>query len=132
MSAHGSVSQVFKYLLNKPYHLFKRSAQFLQIVTAEREGLVESSITLPQPAIDNFITTLSRAYLSDLTSSTAEAWNALRLEILQAAVREHLLPHGEVWAKNKLQEEEEELVGKQCASRLRHVSLVFADSTALH
>lgn len=115
--------QAFKYLLKKPYNMFQRSAQFLQILTAEREGLVNSTISLPDKIVSQFMNALSRAYLSDMTSSVAEAWNTVRSEILEAVVNEFLLPHGQTWAKNRLQEEEEEFIGKVCNHKLLEVSL---------
>lgn len=113
--------QAFKYLLNKPYSMFQRTAQFLQIRTAEREGLVTSTISLPPAVVARFLNSLSRGYLSDLTSSSAEAWNTVRSEILEAALQEFLLPHGETWAKSRLHEDEEEFIGRLCNHKLLNV-----------
>ena len=118
--------QTFKYLEQKPVGAFHRSAQFLQILSAEAEGLVKCTVVLPDAASDKLISDLGAMYKSDYSSAIAEAWNGTREDIIRMAVKEHLAPAAEVWARNLLQEEEEEFVGKQCAAKLDQVrSLSF-------
>ena len=119
-------TQVFKYLKNKPLESFRRSAQFLQILTAEKDGLVEVSIDLPEDAADKFVHELTEIYTATSgdageQSSVAEAWVELRSEIVQAAVQGHLIPAAQTWARNHTQEEEEEFVGATCRQKLYNV-----------
>lgn len=120
-SRAASHAQAFKYLRNKPLSLFLRSPQFLQILTAEKEDLVEARIELPEAAVDKFYEDLHQYYTTDLSSSVAEAWNEVRREILHTAVHNHLVPSAQTWARNYLQEEEEEFVGNICRMKLGQV-----------
>lgn len=114
-------AQTFKYLEEKPIGAFQRSAQFLQILSAEAEGLVTCTVVLPAAAADKLIADLCKMYKSDYSSAIAEAWNEVREEIIRSAVKDHLAPGAETWARNLLQEEEEDFVGKQCAAKLDQV-----------
>lgn len=118
--------QAFKYLKDKPIQLFLRSPQFLQIRAAESEGLVKSEVFLPKNAEGRFQNELQKLYHSDYSSSIAEAWNSVREEIINTAVKEHLFTAGETWARNYIQEEEEDFIGRQCSSKLDQVSSFVA------
>ncbi|GAA5884951.1 hypothetical protein JCM3774_000862 [Rhodotorula dairenensis] len=108
----------FKYLKGKPVGEFLRSPQWLQILAAEAEGLVQAEVVLPQQAEERFLGDLQRIYLSDFSSTIADEWNAMRTRILQKTVKEHLLPQASLWARNMLKEEAEEVVGNACRSKL--------------
>ncbi|BGP25171.1 transcription elongation factor SPT6 [Rhodotorula toruloides] len=108
----------FKYLKNKPVNEFTRSAQWLQILAAEAEGLVTASIDLPQAAYDKLMFDFSKMYLSDYTSAIADEWNKLREEILKQAVDEYLLPQGAAWTRGWVKEESEEAVADACQRRI--------------
>lgn len=54
----------------------------------------------------------------------AEAWNEIRVEVLNDAIDNHLLPAAQIWARNSLKEEQEEFVGRACASKLISVSFL--------
>lgn len=110
----------FKYLKGKPVGEFLRSPQWLQILAAEAEGLVQAEIVLPQQAEERFLGDLQRIYLSDFSSTIADEWNAMRTRILQKTVREHLVPQATLWARNMLKEEAEEVVGNACRYKLDH------------
>lgn len=81
-----------------------------------------TTIFLPPLAYNKLLSELKKLYLSDFTSSVAEAWNNLRVEILEAALKNHLLPAAASWARNMLKEEEEEFVGRNCFLKLESVS----------
>ena len=102
--------------------MLQRSSQFLQILSAEKDGLVECRLVLPSRASDRFMEQLKEVYISEAETSVAEAWNALRTSVLDAVVNEQLMPAAEQWAKTWLQEEEERYVGEICSLRLYQVS----------
>ncbi|GAA6054598.1 hypothetical protein JCM3770_000071 [Rhodotorula araucariae] len=108
----------FKYLKNKPIKEFVRSPQWMQILAAEAEGLVTTSIDLPQSAYDRFLGQLAEMYTSDYSSALAEEWNALRRDILDEALKTALLPQGTAWTRNYLREEGEEFIGDLCKRKL--------------
>ncbi|GAA6032318.1 hypothetical protein JCM8097_008116 [Rhodosporidiobolus ruineniae] len=108
----------FKYLKAKPVLEFTRSPQWLQILSAESEGLVTSSIYLPQGAYDQLFGSFRAMYLTDFTSALADEWNELRTEILREAIDGALLKEGAAWARGWLKEESEELVMAMCRGML--------------
>ncbi|KAK4053287.1 Transcription elongation factor spt6 [Microbotryomycetes sp. JL221] len=111
----------FKYLNNKPLNLLQRSSQFLQILSAEKEGLVECRIRLPEQALTRFMDQMKEVYLDeDTSSSVGESWNTFRQSVLDAAFHDHLIPGAEQWARTWLLEEEEQFVGEVCADKLYH------------
>ncbi|KAK4048952.1 Transcription elongation factor spt6 [Microbotryomycetes sp. JL201] len=108
----------FKYLNEKPLTQLLRTSQFLQIMTAEKDGLVECRLRLPERAYERYCDQLKEIYITDADSSVADAWNAFRQTVLDAAIDEHIIPAAEQWAKTWLQEEEERFVGELCSSKL--------------
>ncbi|GAA6018754.1 hypothetical protein JCM10207_005567 [Rhodosporidiobolus poonsookiae] len=108
----------FKYLNAKPLKEFLRSPQWLQILAAESEGLVNVAVVLPPVQYDALYDSLRTMYVSDYTSALAEEWNVCRCEVLKQAVDEVLLPEGEKWARSHLREEAEELVAAACRRKL--------------
>ncbi|KAM0753127.1 transcription elongation factor Spt6 [Meredithblackwellia eburnea MCA 4105] len=108
----------FMYLQGKPIDLMYRSTQFLQILSAEQEGLVKSSVYVFQDAHRKFVDDLTKMYTSDYVSKLAESWNNLRTEILEEAIKDHLMPAAELWARNMIVEEEEDFLSSQCAAKL--------------
>jgi hypothetical protein len=57
-----------KRLEKKPIWAFKDSAQFLQIVKAEKEGYITATISIPNEA--DFLQEMEQLYLSDGTPPT--------------------------------------------------------------
>lgn len=110
--------QAFKYLLDKPIDLFTRSAQFLQILSAESEGLVTVDVHIQREPLRKLTQEFYGVYLSDLTSADATAWNKIREEIIMEMLQHHLLPLGARWTREWLKELEEEWVCSRCAARL--------------
>ncbi|KAL8281073.1 hypothetical protein RQP46_006431 [Phenoliferia psychrophenolica] len=107
----------FKYLKNKPIVQLYRNAQFLTILAAETEGLVQCTVLLPDEARNKFVADLRKMYKSDYVSSIAEAWNAFRDQVLDEAVKS-LVDSAHSWARNLIIEEEEEFIGNACGERL--------------
>lgn len=110
--------QAFKYLLDKPIDRLLESAQFLQILAAEGEGLVTVDIHVKKEALRKLTQEFYNVYLSDLTSADATAWNKIREEIIMEMLQMHLLPLGARWTRDWLKEMEEEYVCTRCAARL--------------
>lgn len=113
--------QAFKYLDQKPVDRFRYSFQFLEILAAEADKHVTSSITLRPAHAEKWLEDLKKIYNSDYTSSIAEEWNTIRSDVLEMAVNMHMLPSAELWMRNKLKDEAEEFVGSECARQLGSV-----------
>lgn len=110
--------QSFKYLLDKPMDPLIQSAQFLQILAAEGEGLVVVDIHIQKESLRKLTQEFYNVYLSDLTSADATAWNKIREEVIMEVLQQHLLPLGARWTREWLKEVEEEFICARCAARL--------------
>ncbi|PFH54298.1 hypothetical protein AMATHDRAFT_135887 [Amanita thiersii Skay4041] len=109
----------FKYLYRKSIREMLESPQFLHILAAENEHLVNIVINLPTQAVNDLERRLNDAFASDSFSEAARAWNAERLRVVQEVIQQHLIPAGTRWAREYLREEVEDYLAAQCASRLR-------------
>lgn len=110
--------QSFKYLLDKPIEPLVHSAQFLQILAAECEGLVQIDIHVQKESLRKLTQEFYNVYLSDLTSADATAWNKIREEVIMEMLQQHLLPLGARWTREWLKEVEEDFICARCAARL--------------
>jgi transcription elongation factor SPT6 len=54
----------------------------------------------------------------------ATAWNALRQQICDDAVKKFLVPHSVKWLKEHLKRQAEEFVAERCRMELEYVSLL--------
>ncbi|ELR24047.1 S1 RNA binding domain containing protein [Acanthamoeba castellanii str. Neff] len=79
-----------KRLEKKPIWAFKDSAQFLQIVKAEKEGYITATISIPNEA--DFLQEMEQLYLSDGYSLNAQKWNEQRRLVLKEALTANLYP----------------------------------------
>jgi transcription elongation factor SPT6 len=113
--------QTFKFLTQKPIALFKDSPQFLHMLKAEEEGLVNISIEVPEEATRQFIDTLVRCVHSNDYGEISTAWNALREQVCEDVVRKYLVPTGSTWAKEHLRGDAEEYVAERCRIELEFV-----------
>lgn len=98
--------------------------QFLQILAAEHEHLVNISIFIRPEAKAQFERRLTDAFHSDSFSDTAKAWNKERSRVIQDVLEHHLIPAGIKWAREYLREEVEDWLADQCANQLRKVCWV--------
>ncbi|KAI5481871.1 transcription elongation factor SPT6 [Pseudohyphozyma bogoriensis] len=108
----------FKYLKEKQIQAVVASRLFLQILAAQAEDLVTIRVFLPDSARNKLFEDFRKGYVSDYASTVAEKWNAVRADILNDVLDNHLLPAGETWTKNFMQEEEEEAVARTCSLKL--------------
>jgi transcription elongation factor SPT6 len=103
---------------------------WLQLISAESQGLMNVDVHLPKSSFDNLRSSLNDGYTSDYENSgAARAWNDIRKDIILEALEDHLGPIGASWLRNYLTEEEEEFVGRTCHDALANVSsfrLVFS------
>lgn len=114
--------QTFKFLTNKPIGLFKDSPQFLHMLQAESEGLINISIDVEEEQIQSFAGTLVRCCKSMDYGEISTAWNELREEICQNVVAKRLVPAAARWVKDHLRGESEEFVAERCRMELEFVS----------
>ena len=101
------------------------SSQFLHILAAEAEHLVNVFVSLPTQVVNDFERRLNDAFASDSFSDAARAWNAERLRVVQDVIQQHLTPMGTKWAREHLREEVEDYLASRCASHLRAVGFYF-------
>jgi transcription elongation factor SPT6 len=92
------------------------------MLKAEEEGLITIDIDVDEQQIQSFAGTLVRCARSNDYGEIATAWNALREEICQDAVRQHLIVTAARWAKEHLRGVAEEFVAERCRMELEFVS----------
>ncbi|KAF8844471.1 transcription elongation factor SPT6 [Paxillus ammoniavirescens] len=109
----------FKYLHHKPITQMLDSAQFLHILAAEAELLVNVSIHLTNEAKAKFERQLNDAFASDSYSDIAKSWNEERSRVVQEALEHHLIPVGIKWTREWLREEVEDALAIHCGNKLR-------------
>ncbi|CAO3647097.1 unnamed protein product [Mucor fragilis] len=97
----------FKFLTEKPITEFK-DGQFLHILKGESDNLLTITISIADyPAWFNRIATF---YVSDAYSDTAQQWNDQRKEIIEQALKEHLMPLMSKYVREKLRIEAQESI----------------------
>ena len=115
--------QTFKFLTRKPVALFKESPQFLHMLKAEEEGLIEISIDIMDQDVESFVDPLKRCCRSGEVGDVAVAWNELREQICQDVVRKYCVPAAARWVKEHLRLEAEEYIAERCRMELEFVSI---------
>ncbi|RUS16496.1 hypothetical protein BC937DRAFT_91142 [Endogone sp. FLAS-F59071] len=105
----------FKYLTGKPVSAFK-DGQFLQILKSEQQGLTKVTITIKE--YDRWFKSFEQLFLSDGFSDLAQRWNNERIEVLQAAMRESLIPMLQKHIREKLRMEAQDWVCAECKRKL--------------
>eukprot|EP01088_Endostelium_zonatum_P009993 TRINITY_DN2331_c0_g3_i1.p1 TRINITY_DN2331_c0_g3~~TRINITY_DN2331_c0_g3_i1.p1 ORF type:complete len:1664 (-),score=495.17 TRINITY_DN2331_c0_g3_i1:82-5073(-) len=126
ISDQGHPYASVKRLEKKPVSQFK-GTQFLLIVKGEKEGFLSVTISNEQVSNSDDIDLqyeMSKFYLSDGYSASAQAWNKQREMILKQALTEHLYPlfRGEI--RTKLLTEAMERASYECAQKLRERLMV--------
>ncbi|KAI8645252.1 SH2 domain-containing protein [Parasitella parasitica] len=97
----------FKFLTEKPITDFN-DGQFLHILKGEVDNLLTITISIADyPAWFNRIATF---YVSDAYSDTAQQWNDQRKEIIEQALKEHLMPLMSKYVREKLRIEAQEAI----------------------
>lgn len=97
----------FKFLTNKPIYQFK-DGQFLHILKGESDNLLTITISISDyPAWFNRIAEL---YISDGFSDSVQQWNDQRKEIIEQALKEHLMPLMSKYVREKLRVEAQEAI----------------------
>ncbi len=94
------------------------------MLKAEEEGLITISIDVPDEQIRDFAGTLVRCVRSNDYGEVASAWNTLREDICQDAVRKYYVPAAARWVKEYMRSEAEDFVAERCRLELEFVSLV--------
>jgi len=105
----------FKYITGKPIVEFDKTV-FLQVIKAEKEGLVTTTIYLENE--DQRIDNLCEHIISDNYNEYAIAWNDLRKEILTKALKDILFPMLSDWLKSKIINEACIIVANHCMNKL--------------
>lgn len=113
----------FKFLKSKPVSQFHvllpgdalpAPAQYLMILRAEEELLVEVTIKVDSQQALSFENSLYESYASDETSETSKLWNFERRTIISQALESFLIPAAKLWVREWLREECWEFIGRAC------------------
>ncbi|EIW70012.1 hypothetical protein TREMEDRAFT_71488 [Tremella mesenterica DSM 1558] len=108
----------FKFLTRKPIAMFKDSPQFLHMLKAEEEGLINIVIEIPEADIQTFADPLVRCCRSMEYGEVATAWNEMREEICQDVVSKLIMPAAARWVKEHMRLAAEEYVAERCRMEL--------------
>ncbi len=103
--------------------MFKDTPQFLHMLKAEEEGLINIAIEVMETETQQFAGTMVRCVRSMDYGEISTAWNELREEVCQDVVRSHLVPGAAKWVKEHLRGEAEDFGADQCRMELEFVSL---------
>jgi transcriptional accessory protein Tex/SPT6 len=115
--------QPFKYLKDKPLVEFDHRPTFPQMLTAEREGLITITFSVPDEVVREFESTLVDCYCSnDASTQHAAEWNGVRTEIISQALHQHLLPAASASTREHLRERNEAMIAADCSYELQQVS----------
>ncbi|ORX55479.1 transcription elongation factor Spt6 [Piromyces finnis] len=113
----------FKYITGKPIKEYStgepiNKVVFLQIVKAEKEGLVTTSIHLENE--DQRIDSIYEHIVNDNYNEVAKAWNELRKEVLEKALKDILFPITSDWLKAKIINDACIIVADHCMGKLEN------------
>ncbi|GAB1517748.1 Transcription elongation factor spt6 [Rhizoctonia solani] len=108
----------FKFLVEKPIETLTSSPQYLHILGAESELLLNVEITATRSRMHEITTSLENAYASDSFSDSAKAWNEQRRAVIAEALEKHLIPQAITWTKEWLREEVEDYLANKAAEQL--------------
>ncbi|KAJ1309768.1 hypothetical protein OPQ81_006534 [Rhizoctonia solani] len=114
--AHACYS--FKFLVDKPIDSLTTSPQYLHILSAESELLLNVTITASRSRMHEITISLENAYASDSFSDSAKAWNEQRRAVIAEALEKHLIPQAITWTKEWLREEVEDYLANKAAEQL--------------
>lgn len=98
-----------------------QSTQFLNILAAEAEHLIQVTISIPNDIRQIFQNQLNDAFASDSFSDNAKAWNEERMLVIQETMEQHLIPAGVKWTRGFVREEVEDFLAKRCAAAFYEV-----------
>lgn len=113
--------QNFKYLHRKKISDMLDSSQFLDILHAESQLLINISVVLPDDIKAQFERNLNEAFASDSYSDTAKAWNEERSRVVHETLENHLIPMGAKWTREWLREEVEDYLAARCGDTVKDV-----------
>ncbi|KAG9097196.1 Transcription elongation factor spt6, partial [Ceratobasidium sp. 370] len=114
--AHACYS--FKFLVDKPIEVLTTGPQYLHILAAESELLLNVTVSTSSVRLHEITTSLENAYASDSFSDSAKAWNEQRRAVIDEALKKHLIPQAVAWTKEWLRDEVEEHLAGKAAEQL--------------
>ncbi|CAO1627387.1 unnamed protein product [Sympodiomycopsis kandeliae] len=92
--------------------------QFLLILQAEEDSLVNVEIELPDEIQRDFEERVYQAFASEGVSEVSQRWNQLRREVVASAMKDSLLSTGKIWVREWLKEECSEWLCRTCEAVL--------------
>ncbi|EAL22689.1 hypothetical protein CNBB1380 [Cryptococcus deneoformans B-3501A] len=108
----------FKFLTNKPVPDFRDSPQFVHMLKAEEEGLINIAFDIREDMLASFTDALIRCCRSNDYGEIASAWNEVRMEVCNTLVKKHLMPMASKWIKEHLRTQAEEYIAERCREEL--------------
>lgn len=97
----------FKFLTDKPVDHFN-DGQFLHILKGESDNLL--TITINISNYPQWFNRIAELYISDGFSDSVQQWNDQRKEIIEQALKEHLMPLMSKFIREKLRVEAQEAI----------------------
>lgn len=92
--------------------------QFLMMLQAESDNLVNIEVELPEEVQKDFEDHLYQAFDSEGLSEISQRWNTLRRDVIKMALNESLVNCGRIWVREWLKEECSEWLCRTCESAL--------------
>ncbi|KAI1293803.1 Transcription elongation factor SPT6 [Halotydeus destructor] len=108
-----------KYLKNKPIKEFANDS-FLQLLIAEKDGLLKVTVTIDKQDDDNPYLKKAIDYYQDKSSfsDVVKRWNEERKKVIETAFKTFLYPSMEKEVKAKMRQEAIEAIIQKCADKL--------------
>ncbi|KAL0092952.1 SH2 domain-containing protein [Phycomyces blakesleeanus] len=106
----------FKYLREKPISHFV-DGQFLQILKGEADNLL--TVKIDVAGYDQWLNRIAEFYISDGYSDSVQQWNVQRKDVLELALRDHLVPLMDKYVREKLRMEAQEYLCKAASRSLQ-------------
>ncbi|XP_076452893.1 transcription elongation factor SPT6-like [Babylonia areolata] len=121
MIDEGHACYPMKYMRNKPVKDLK-DEQFLKLVQAETDGLVEISVSIdeeePSANTTSYFEEVRQLYYRDEFSHLVQQWNIQRSEALKRALEKVLYPQMEKELREKMVAEAKEGILAACSRKL--------------
>ena len=107
-----------KRLSEKPVKLFV-DTQFAELRSAEKEGLIKISISIPENTHQKLLKKLAEIYCTNSRRENSKEWNDLRRKILETSLKDKLYPIFQKSLYQKLLSEAKDRVLSLCYSNLK-------------
>ncbi|KAG8966029.1 Transcription elongation factor spt6 [Tulasnella sp. 419] len=112
--------QNFSFLKDKPIQKMLESPQFLYMLQAESDNLINIHISIDPHSLREIEEQLFDAFRSDSANDAGDRWNEERRLVVKEVLDKHLLPVGLKWVREWLRDEVEDHLAKKCGDALQY------------